>query len=70
MVNYDKLRGALVEKRVRASTIATRLGCSRQTVYNKLHGRTMLTLGDVSTICDLLDATASERDAIFFSNDR
>lgn len=69
MVNYDKLRGALVEKHVKASDVATRLGCTRQTVYNKLHGRTMLTLGDVSTICDLLDATASERDAIFFSND-
>ena len=70
MVNYDKLRGALVAKRVRAADVAKRLGCSRQTVYNKLHGRTTLTLGDVSTICDLLKATASERDAIFFSDER
>lgn len=67
MVNYDKLRGALAEKRITQDSLAERLGCTRQSINNKINGKTPLTLRDVVTICEAIDATPETRDAIFFA---
>lgn len=66
MVNFDKLRGALAEKRITQDALALRLGCTRQSINNKINGRTPLTLRDVVVICEAIDATPETRDAIFF----
>lgn len=67
MVDYDKLRGILAEKRVTRIELASVLGCSRQNVYNKLTGKSLLTVRDVTAICELINATPDERDTIFFA---
>ncbi len=67
MVDYDKLRGKLVEKRLTQSDIAEAIGCSRQAVSNKMTGKTALTLRDVTAICELMKVTPDERDSIFFA---
>lgn len=67
MVNYDKLRGALAEKRVTQGDVALKLGCSKQAVSNKIAGKSSLTVRDVTAICELLGATSDERDSIFFA---
>ena len=67
MVNYDKLRGALAEKKITQGEIAERLGCTRQSVGNKLTGKTPLTVKDVTIISDMLDISLADRDAIFFA---
>ena len=67
MVNYDKLRGALAEKRITQNTLADRLGCTRQCINNKINGKTPLTLRDVAVICEAIEATPETRDAIFFA---
>lgn len=66
MVNFDKLRGALAEKRITQDSLALRLGCTRQSINNKINGRTPLTLRDVIVICEAIDATPETRDSIFF----
>lgn len=66
MVNFDKLRGALAEKRITQDSLALRLGCTRQSINNKINGRTPLTLRDVVVICEAIDATPEVRDSIFF----
>lgn len=67
MVNFDKLRGALVEKHITQDALANRLGCTRQSINNKINGKTPLTLRDVVVICEAIDATPETRDAIFFA---
>lgn len=67
MVNFDKLRGALAEKKITQENLADKLGCSRQSINNKINGRTPLTLRDVVVICESIDATAETRDEIFFA---
>lgn len=67
MVDYDKLRGKLAEKRVTQVALAERLGCSRQNVYNKVNGKSPLSLRDVVIICETIEATPETRDAIFFA---
>ena len=67
MVDYDKLRGALAERRLTQEDVANKLGCTRQAVSLKFAGKSALTVKDVTAICELIDASADERDAIFFA---
>lgn len=66
MVNFNKLRGLMTERNVSQNELARRLGCSRQTVNNKMNGKNPFTLRDVTEICDAINATPDERNAIFF----
>lgn len=68
MVRFDLLRGALAEKGIKQTDISERLGISRQAVSYKLNGKSALTVRDVSAICELLDATADDRNKIFFAD--
>lgn len=67
MVDYGKLRGALAEHRITQDSLAARLGCTRQSVNNKINGKSPLTLRDVVTICEAIEATPETRDSIFFA---
>lgn len=69
MVRFDLLRGALAAKGIRQTDISDRLGISRQAVNNKLNGKSVLTVRDVTAICELLDATTADRDNIFFADE-
>lgn len=67
MVDYNRLRGALAEKRLTQKEIAAHIGCTPQAVSYKLTGKSPLTVRDVSIICELIKATPKERDTIFFT---
>ena len=69
MIDYAMLRGTLAERKVTQDSLADRLGCSRQSINNKITGKSPFTLRDVTVICEAIDATADERDRIFFAAD-
>ena len=68
MIDYDKLRGALAEKRVTQAEIATVLGCSRQAISNKMTGKNSLTIRDVTAIVKLIEADSDSIKDIFFAD--
>lgn len=67
MVDYNRLRGALAEKRLTQKEIAEHIGCTPQAISYKLAGKSPLTIRDVTIICQLIKATPDERDSIFFA---
>lgn len=68
MIDYDKLRGALAEKRVTQAEIATVLGCSRQAISNKMTGKNSLSIRDVTAIVKLIEADSDTIKEIFFAD--
>ena len=54
MVNGDKLRGVLAEKRLSYGELALKLGIHRDTLSKRIRMDT-LTVRDVDRICELLD---------------
>lgn len=68
MIDYDKLRGALAEKRITQAEIATVLGCSRQAISNKMTGKNSLTIRDVTAIVKLIEADSDTIKDIFFAD--
>lgn len=67
VIDYDKLRGALAEKRITQAEIASSLGCSRQAISNKMTGKNSLTVRDVTAIVNLIEADADTIKDIFFA---
>ena len=64
MVNGDKLRGVLAEKRLSYGELALKLGIHRDTLSKRIRMDT-LTVRDVDRICDLLEI--SDPIPIFFT---
>lgn len=68
MMNYDKLRGLMAERRLEVTKLAKILGISRQATSDKLNGKSRITLTDAQVISSALGMTSAERDEIFFSD--
>lgn len=68
MVNIDKLRGKIVEKRLNISMLADKIGIDKATLYRKLNenGKTF-TIKEVDIIVQELDIFPEEAMSIFFS---
>lgn len=67
-MNRNKLKGRIVEMCGSQRKLAEKLGCTEQTVVNKLAGRTQFSLEDVVAWCDALDISKDEIGDYFFAN--
>lgn len=69
MVNIDKLRGKIVERRMTVEIVAKTIGLTASTLYRRLNnGGGKFTVNEVSKIATLLNLTADELNEIFFTN--
>ncbi len=68
MVNVDKLRGKIVEKRTTIGQLAPKIGIDKSTFYRKLNeeGKTF-TIKEVELIVKKLKLTKDEAIEIFFN---
>lgn len=68
MVDVDKLRGKIAEKRMTVSSLAETIGINKGTLYRKINGMgEPITIKEADDIVKALDISASEAMAIFFS---
>lgn len=68
MTNVDKLKGAIKEKRLTPEKVAERIGIDKSTMYRKLsNGGDEFTIKQADIIAKVLDLSAEEAQAIFFS---
>lgn len=67
MVNVDKLRGIIKEKRETVDSVAAAIGINRATFYRKMNsGGDNFTVGEVVGICKFLGLDVNEAMSIFF----
>lgn len=68
MVDVDKLKKKISEKRMNVKTVAEQIGIDESTLYRKLNANGMtLTVGEVYKIIDALGISKKEAESIFFS---
>ena len=68
MVNIDKLRGKIVEKRLSVEALSDKLGINQSTLYRRLNGGgATFTIEEADKIATLLELTADELNQIFFA---
>lgn len=68
-INYNKLRGRIVEKFGNCSNFANVLGISRIAMSNKMTGKTGFSRDDIATWCKLLEIPCDEITDYFFALD-
>lgn len=70
MVNIDKLKGKMVEKRLTVETLSEKMGMHQTTLYRRINGNGLdFTIGEVNKIVASLDLTNEEATEIFFAPD-
>ncbi len=68
MVNVDKLKGKIVEKKMTIEIVAKKIGVEKSTLYRKLSGKgDKISIGLADKIANLLCLTGEEATSIFFS---
>ena len=65
-MEYNKLRGRIVEKYDTMSNFADKIGSSRQTVSQKLTGKSEFSRDDIQRYADALDIQKDEIGVFFF----
>ena len=65
--DYSKLTGRIIEKYGTRCNFASKLGVVRQTVENKLHGRTGFSRKDILKWSELLGIEQDDYYAYFFA---
>lgn len=68
MTNTNLLRECIKKSGLKQAAIAKKCGFSRQTLINKIEGRSEFTASDIAIISKMLSLTPSKRDCIFFAN--
>lgn len=69
MVNIDKLRGKIVEKRMNVTLLAHKMGISEDTLYRRINdGGYTFTIKEVDQIVKALNLSTREAMEIFFSD--
>ena len=68
-MNLLLLKDKIKEINVPLSTIAEKMGISRQTLYLKLSGERYFKMSEANAISDILRLTNRERNDIFFGDD-
>lgn len=71
MVRTNKLRAKIVEKGMTIEAVADRLKLNRSTLYRKLQDTSgkSFTVNEVRNLAQILDLSAADITAIFFSED-
>lgn len=67
MINTDKLKGLMREKRITQSKLAEKLGINPCTVNQKLNGKRDMSLDEAEIIADVLGIDAGDFGKYFFT---
>ncbi len=68
MVNTDKLRGKIVERRLKAQDVAKAIGINSATFYRRINGGGgTFTIEEADKIASVLNLTPEELNEIFFA---
>lgn len=67
-MNKELLKEAIQQSGITITALASKMGISREGLYNKINGQTEFTVSEINGVCDALRLDSSSRDAIFFSN--
>lgn len=65
MVDVEKLKSTIYEKKSTPGKLASSIGIDRATLYRKLNRSESFNIGEVNKICKTLDLTKSEAVDIF-----
>ena len=68
MPNLTLLRDKIDASGLKVSAIAKKSGLKRETLYNKLQGRSEFKASEISSLALILQMSRDERDTIFFTN--
>lgn len=67
VINYNKLKGKIIEKGLTVEQCADALEIHRATLYRKLNGRCPVSIQDADAIVRVLNLSKEEACSIFFS---
>lgn len=67
MVDYTKLRETIADSGMTIVAISAKTGILRETLYNKLAGRSEFTVSEIEGLSDALNLTTGQRNSIFFA---
>lgn len=67
MTNSELLREKIDESGMTMVAISKKTGIKRETLYNKLSGKSEFTASEMVALSQVLRLTMEERDAIFFA---
>ena len=66
MVDIDALKKAIEDSGITMTALSSKLGVSRETLYNRFAGKGEFTVSEIQGLTDILHLTAGQRNAIFF----
>lgn len=69
MINTDFLLKRIKESGFRRGFIAQKLGIGVAALTNKIYNRSDFKVSEVKMLCELLNLSKSEREAIFFADE-
>ena len=67
MVNIQKLKGVMTEKKINAEELAKRCGMDRATLYRRLAKSDDFTIKEVDSMVKVLGLSMEETNSIFFA---
>lgn len=67
-MNCSMLREKISDSGMTITSIADKIEITRESLYNKMNGKTDFTAREISSLTKLLRLSRTERDKIFFDN--
>lgn len=67
-MNLEYLNDRISISRIPITAIAEKLGVSRQTLYNKMHGDRDFKTSEIAKLCEILRLTDEEKKLVFFAD--
>lgn len=67
MTDFELLREKIADSGMTIIAIAKKSGIKRETLYNKMSGKSEFNASEISSLTKTLRLSAEERDAIFFA---
>lgn len=68
-MNLGYLNYKIEEIKIPITTIAEKMGISRQSLYLKMKGNREFKISEIAKLCDILRLTNDEKNLIFFANE-
>ena len=68
-MNLDRLDAKIQEIRIPITTIAKKMGISRQSFYEKIRGNREFRASEIEKLCSILRLTNDEKAFIFFTDE-
>ena len=67
-LNAIKLKEAIKHSGITMTMISSRIGISRESLYNKIEKKTEFTVSEIVKLSEILHLNTETRDEIFFNN--